>query len=105
MNENYIDALADAIRERTPPELLPDDAPDLGHLFRLYALLGLVKGESVTTRDVHDAWTVWMLERGESHESIVPFDRLSPSVQDEDKPFLEAILAALASADEQTQRN
>lgn len=92
----YIDALADSIRDQTPGDLLPDDADDPRLLFRLYALLALAKGESVTTRDVHDAWTVWMLDRGQEHESVVPFEQLSPRVQDEDRPFLEAILAAQA---------
>lgn len=92
---NYIDALADTIRENTPVDLLPDDADDLQQLFRLYALLGLSKGEAVTTRDVHDAWAIWMLERGEVHESLVPFDQLSPEIQGEDQPFVDAILAAL----------
>lgn len=92
----YIDVLADAIREHTPTDLLPDDADDLRQLFRLYALIGLAKGEAVEIRDVHDAWSVWMLERGEDHKSLVPFDELSGEVQDEDRPFRDAIRAALA---------
>jgi hypothetical protein len=94
----YIDVMADTIREHTPPELVPDDADDPSALFRLYALLALARGEAVTTRDVHDAWAVWMLGRGEEHESIVPFEELSATVQDEDQPFADAIRAAVQAA-------
>lgn len=87
---SYIDVLAQAIRAATPPELLPDE-PDLEALYRLYALLALVKGEAVTARDVHDAWSAWMLNRGEGHSSVVPFDALAADTQAEDEPFAAAI--------------
>ena len=90
---SYIDALARAIRAATPPELLPDE-PDVDALYRLYALLALVKGEAVTASDVHDAWSTWMLNRGERHDSVVPFDALAPDTQAEDEPFAEAIRKA-----------
>lgn len=97
---NYIDALADAIRAHTPPDLVPDEADDPRSLFRLYALLALAVGKAVTTREVHDAWSVWMIERGEEHESLVPFDGLDAEVQAEDEPFVAAIRAAVrCSAD------
>jgi hypothetical protein len=92
---NYIDAMADAIRAQTPRDLVPEDADDPRSLFRLYALLALTVGEAVTTREVHDAWAVWMLERGEQHESIVPFGQLDAEVQAEDEPFVKAIRAAV----------
>lgn len=92
----YIDVMADAIRQHTPPDLLPDDADEPRALFRLYALLALVRGEAVTTREVHDAWSVWMLERGKEHESVVPFESLDADVQAEDEPFVAAIRAAVA---------
>ncbi len=91
----YIDQMAEAIREHTPPDLVPDDADDPRSLFRLYALLALAVGEAVTTREVHDAWAVWMLGRGQAHESIVPFEALDAAVQTEDEPFVTAIRAAL----------
>jgi len=94
---NYIDAVADAIREQTPPNLVPDDADDPRSLFRLYALLALAVGEAVTTREVHDAWAVWMLQREQRHESLVPFDALDAHVQAEDEPFVSAIRAAVAA--------
>lgn len=91
----YIDTMADAIRAQTPPDLVPDDSDDPRSLFRLYALLALAVGEAVTTREVHDAWSVWMLGRGEQHESLVPFEALDPEVQAEDEPFVAAICAAI----------
>jgi hypothetical protein len=90
----YIDRVAQAIRAATPPDLLPNE-PDLDALFRLYAVLALVKGEAVTASDVHDAWSAWMLNRGEDHESVVPFEALAPDTQAEDVPFTEAIRKAV----------
>lgn len=87
---SYIDELAQAIRRATPPELLPDE-PDLDALYRLYAVLALVKGQAVTASDVHDAWSAWMLNRGESHASVVPFEHLPPDTRFEDEPFAAAI--------------
>lgn len=93
-SRSYIDAMADEIRRNMPPEQLPEDGEDLDRLFRLYALLAFSKGEAVSARDVHDAWVVWMLDRGEKHESIVPFEDLTKDVQREDSPFVAAIRAA-----------
>jgi len=90
---SYIDDLAGVIRAETPPDLLPDE-PDLDALYRLYALLARVKGTAVTASDVHDAWSAWMLNRGEDHESVVPFEALTPDTQAEDEPFAEAIRKA-----------
>ena len=92
---SYIDVLARTIRTATPPELVPDE-PDLDALYRLYALLALVKGELVTASDVHDAWSAWMLNRGESHDSLVPFDALAAETQVEDEPFAAAIRKAVS---------
>lgn len=61
------------------------------HLFLMYAVLALVRGQAVDQRDVHHAWVAWMAIRGERHRSMVPFEELSPSVQAEDDPFVEAI--------------
>lgn len=97
-DNNYIDAMAEEIRRHTPSARLPEDGDDPRHLFRLYALLALSKGEAVSPRDVHDAWAVWMLERGEAHESIVPFENLSADVRREDAPFVAAIHSAARQA-------
>jgi hypothetical protein len=91
----YIDQLAAAIRAATPPDRLPEEQDGLDELFRLYALLALVKGEDVSARDVHDAWALWMVNRGEGdHESVIPFDALAPEVRAEDEPFVVAIRRA-----------
>jgi hypothetical protein len=91
---SYIDELALSVRRAIPADLLPEDT-DLDALFRLYAVLARVKGEAVTASDVHDAWSAWTLNRGQDHESIVPFDALAPETQAEDEPFAEAIRKAV----------
>lgn len=94
MSNYAIDALGAAGIE------MPGEDP---HLLRLYALLALVKGTDTTLRDVHDAWSLWRLATRSDHPSIVPFDELSPEVQELDRPYMEAIhraaraLAALAA--------
>lgn len=90
-----LDELANRIRRSCPPDLLPDG--DLDSLFLLYAVLGTSKGLGVTARDVHDAWRVWMLLRGQrDHASLVPFEQLTEKVQQADIPFVEAIHSAVA---------
>lgn len=89
-SRSYIDDLAQAIRAETPHDVLPDEA-DLDALYRLYALLARVKGAAVTASDVHDAWSTWMLNRDKDHDSLVPFEALTPEAQAEDEPFVEAI--------------
>lgn len=91
----YITELARVIRRLVPPDLVPQEDPD--ELFALYALLGRVKGTSVSVRDVHDAWVLWMQSRGERHESMVPFDELDLQTQAEDEPFAAAIRSAVAA--------
>jgi hypothetical protein len=86
----YLDEIAQAVRERLSRNLLPD-VDDLDQLFRLYALLARAKGEATTSADVHDAWSAWMLGRGESHESIKPYEQLDGDTKREDEPFLLAI--------------
>jgi hypothetical protein len=85
----YLDALADEIRGAVAADALP--AEDTSSLFLIYAVLLLAKGEEVTPEDVHNAWVAWMLDRGESHESMVPFAELSAETQAEDSPFMVAV--------------
>ncbi len=85
----YLDALAEEIRRAVPADALPDE--DTSSLFRIYAVLLLAKGEEVTREDVHNAWVAWMLERGEAHESMVPFAELSAETQAEDSPYMVAV--------------
>ncbi len=87
----YLDELATEIKRRVPAELLPDD--DTQSLFRLYALLILAKGSSVSAADVHNAWAAWMQERNPKHRSIKPFEALDADTQASDQPFVEAIRA------------
>ncbi len=87
---NYLRDTAEAIRQKVPTHLLPDE--DSATLFLLYAVLARAKGTSVTREDVHNAWVAWMLIQGnEGHESMVPFSKLGPDTRREDEPFVEAI--------------
>ncbi len=65
-------------------------------LQNVYALLVLVKGQNVTLKDVHDAWSVninqtWDFETNGNHRSLRPFDELTKEIQDKDQMYLEAI--------------
>jgi hypothetical protein len=90
----YIEQLAEEIKSRVPSELLPDG--DSRALFLIYAALGLSKGESVSRRDVHNAWAAWMALSNPSHESIRPFDQLDAATKREDEAFVVAIREAVA---------
>jgi hypothetical protein len=94
---SYLDDLAIEIERRVPPERLPDS--NTRSLFRLYALLALVKGDAVTLADVHDAWAVWMLDRDPHHRSIKPFSDLDAETQGADEPFADAIREVAARLD------
>lgn len=85
----YLDHLAHRIEDAIPRELRPQD--DAARLYRLYALLALVKGGDVTAEDVHDAWAVWMIESDPHHRSLIPFPELSATVRRSDQPFVDAI--------------
>ena len=86
---NYLDALADEIRDAVAADALPDG--DTSSLFRTYAVLLLAKGVEVTRGDIHNAWVAWMLDNGETHASLVPFSELSADTQSEDSPFVVAV--------------
>lgn len=60
-------------------------------LREFYTLLVLVKGEDVTLADVHNAWAMAKSPSEPGHERIVPFDQLSPEVQELSRPYAEAI--------------
>jgi hypothetical protein len=87
----YLDDLATKIERLVPRELIPEE--DTGALFRLYALLALVKGPGVDASDVHNAWAAWMQERNPDHRSIKPFDELDAETKASDEPFARAIRA------------
>lgn len=94
MAVTYIDELADLIRRELPKDARPDDGA--ADLYRLYALLVLVRGEQTTLRNVHDAWSTWMTAREPSHESLRPFTQLNTQTREEDRPYLDAILRVAA---------
>jgi hypothetical protein len=85
----YLDTLAEEIRGAVAEDVLPDQ--DTSSLFRTYAVLMLAKGEEVTREDVHNAWVAWMLDKGERHESLVPYAKLPAETQAEDSPFMVAV--------------
>jgi hypothetical protein len=86
---SYLDVLAVQIQREVPAEMWPGYDTEL--LFRLYALLLLAKGTSVTAPDVHNAWAVWMQETDPGHHAIRPFEELDPAAQASDEPFVAAI--------------
>ncbi len=90
----YVLEIAEQIRQQVGPHRLPD--ADTRTLFEIYALLALTRGVETTRRDVHDAWVVWMLWRGEEHESMVPYENLPADVQAEDEPFAAAVRSVAA---------
>lgn len=90
----YLDEIAAEIQQHVPPDLLPNE--DTGELFRLYALLVLVKGIAVNAADVHNAWAVWMVDQNPDHQSIKPFEELDATTQAADEPFAQAIRAVAA---------
>lgn len=88
---NYLDELAGEIAKEISPGVPP--TADACRLFRLYALLVLVKGTEVTAVDVHNAWSAWMLELDPGHRSIRPFEELDADTQASDEPYVAAIRA------------
>ena len=85
----YVDALASAIMERTENEV--NLQSDYFPLFRMYAVLCLVKGEHTTAEDVHDAWVAWASQYRPYHKSSVPFDELPVEIQQLDDVYVDAI--------------
>ncbi len=88
-DKNYIQEIAEKIRQHFRSNELPKDG--LSDLFNSYAVLALTKGAAVTNEDVHDAWAAWAAKYSPESDSLVPYDQLSKSVQDEDSKFTAAI--------------
>jgi hypothetical protein len=72
---------------------LPDCDPNLR---RLYLLLVMTTGANTTLEDVHNAWAIWCTTNNPEHHSAIPFNRLSPHVQNLDGPYAAAIRRAAA---------
>ncbi len=89
MSANYLEDLAAQILSRVPREDLPDENARL--LFRLYAVLAIAKGSSVTRRDVHAAWVAWMTGVDPHHRALVAFEDLEFEDQEMDEPYVVAI--------------
>jgi hypothetical protein len=83
MMGNYIQQVMSALSE-FHPNLAPE-------LLEMYALLVLVRGEGVTLKDVHDAWSVWKNQHRPDHHSLIPFEQLSPVVQAMDEKYAKSI--------------
>lgn len=79
----YVEKLMEQARIEIP------DCPD--DLLRLYCLLVLTLGVDTSRQDVHDAWALWSMDTEPDHPAIVPFDELTPDVQDLDEPYTDAI--------------
>lgn len=92
---NYIEDLARKIESELDEASRPSDrGPEL---YRLYALLALVKGPNVSLSDVHDAWSVWMSETDPVHSALIPFEELDNAKKEEDRPYADAIRRAAAA--------
>ncbi len=62
-----------------------------GSLLDLYTMLVFVKGNDVTWKDVHDAWAVWKNNEVPDHKSLIPYEDLTPEVQQLDEEYAHAI--------------
>ena len=85
----YLDEIAAQVRALSPPAQLEE--ADAEALFRLYAVLVLVKGEDTSAADVHHVWVAWKAERDPADPDIRPFEDLDERTQQADEPFARAI--------------
>ena len=88
---SYLDEIAAQVRAASPQSSIPEE--DAAALFRLYAVLALVKGADTGAADVHDVWAAWKAERDPADPDIRPFEELDSRTQEADEPFAEAIRA------------
>jgi len=85
----YLDDTAAEIRKFIPNDRMPSGNSE--HLLLLYAVLLRAKGTAVTPSDIHDAWSVWMVQRDQEHPALAAYQDLPPEVQAGDRVFVEAI--------------
>lgn len=60
-------------------------------LLDLYTLIVFLKGKTATLEDIHDAWSIWRNNTKPDHKSLIPFDELSPEIQELDREYMLAI--------------
>lgn len=89
---NYLEAIAQDIRQRVPLVDLPQEGR-LPQLFRIYAVLALAVGEKVSCADVHNAWVAWMSDEGAVHDALIPFADLDAVTAEADRVYRDAIAA------------
>lgn len=87
---NYIDKRALKIYTEASGDITKPDPLEFD-LYRIYAVLSFAKGTETTLEDVHDAWSSWRSRTFPEHRSIVPFEELTPEVQELDRKYCEAI--------------
>lgn len=88
----YLEHIAKIIRSHIPNDRMPHSDGD--DLLLSYALLLRAKGVNVTNSDIHDAWSAWMARTNPNHESLIPYNELSPDVQGQDLAFATAVRRA-----------
>lgn len=88
----YLDDIAARIRAHISDDRMPDENAE--ELLRLYAVLLRAKGTDVTESDIHDAWSMWIAKHREEHESLVPYEDLTPDVREQDGIFASAVRQA-----------
>jgi hypothetical protein len=74
-----------------------------GILLNLYALLVMTRGVNTSLEDVHDAWSIWQNLSDPEHRSLIPFDQLTPEVQELDRKYMGAIHYVAAEQHERQQ--
>lgn len=80
--DNYVNIVKKLLTEYIDVE---DDLLDL------YALLVLTTGQNTTWENVHDAWAIWRNRTNPDHKSLIPYENLTPEVQQLDEEYTEAI--------------
>lgn len=60
-------------------------------LLDLYTLLVFTKGDECNLYDIHDAWSIWQNNTKPDHKSLIPFDELTPEIQELDREYMEAV--------------
>ena len=81
---NYIEHLRARLADKLD---IPTDLLDL------YTLLAFVKGKETTLKDVHDAWSIWRNNTKPEHKSLIPFEELTPEIQELDRDYANAIIS------------